>query len=265
MKLSFLPGNKVSAYAKSNEFEIALIEIHALSISECHNLFSRLYNYLPQQIRLHRKYFENENRGFGERAFHSAWFWLFKHYFACKSLSTFSALEIGVYRGQTVTLWPLIAEIFSLNISVTGISPFDSSGDTASKYLDNLSYYDDVIKNAKYFNVQDRISLVKGHSNLPEGLNAIASGKWDLIYIDGSHDHEIVKSDYLNACKHLNCGGILAMDDSSLFAKKVPTSNRWRGFHGHSGPSEVAVQVNMVELIHILSIGHLNFFLKISG
>src|SRR6266480_6719652 len=57
------------------------------------------HHFLPQVFVNHRHYFEQESRGFGEAAFHSMWYVLFEKF------KPENALEIGVYRGQTITLW----------------------------------------------------------------------------------------------------------------------------------------------------------------
>jgi hypothetical protein len=59
-------------------------------------------HFLPYEIKKHRQYFIQDQRGFGEDAFHAMWFILLQE------LKPKKALEIGVYRGQTITLWKLI-------------------------------------------------------------------------------------------------------------------------------------------------------------
>src|SRR3990170_7536682 len=64
------------------------------------------YKYiLPSEVREHRKYFRQEQRGFGEDAFHAMW-WLLLREFRPQL-----CLEIGVYRGQVISLWALISQI----------------------------------------------------------------------------------------------------------------------------------------------------------
>ena len=145
-----------------------------------------------------------------------------------------------------------------------GLSPFEPVGDSVSKY-DNISYYEDVVSSARSFNVEDSISLLKVYSNTIEGEKAIASTLWDLIYIDGSHDYPIVKGDYKNAIQGLRQGGFLVMDDSSLFVLDLPISMSWNGFKGHPGPSKVLAEIVDLELFHVMSVGHLNFFVKVYG
>ena len=40
---------------------------------------------------------------------------------------------------------------------------------------------------------------------------------WSLFYIDGSHEYEYVKKDINNCLPFLKKGGLLILDDSSLY------------------------------------------------
>ena len=81
----------------------------------------------PGALREHRAYFKQAGRGFGEDAFHAMW-WLILKEFRPTQL-----LEIGVYRGQTISLWALIGRLLSLDVEVSGISPFCAAGDSVSR------------------------------------------------------------------------------------------------------------------------------------
>ena len=254
------PNLSISSFARIHKFNISLIQLHCFNLKITYKYFDKLFEFLPDKIIAHRIYFEQENRGFGERAFHSAWYWLLRNYFANSNHINF--LEIGVYRGQTLTLLPLIAETIGIRLDSFGLSPMDSSGDDVSLYK-NISYIDDIGINAEVFNVSKCINTFKAYSNEAKGIEFIRSKSWDLIYIDGSHDYEIVFSDYKNASEALTYGGVLVFDDSSLFYKKLPRYEGLPGFIGHPGPSRVVEEIPLDNLIHILTVGHLNFFLKL--
>src|SRR5208283_3310460 len=65
--------------------------------------FHYFHTQLPEPLRNHRTFFETGGRGFGERSFHVMWFLLFRE-FAPQNF-----LEIGVFRGQTLSLAALLA------------------------------------------------------------------------------------------------------------------------------------------------------------
>src|SRR5437868_2391149 len=57
----------------------------------------------------HRKYIEVNRLGFGDPAFHSMWRLILGE--AAARFATARALEIGVYKGQVISLWALLARI----------------------------------------------------------------------------------------------------------------------------------------------------------
>jgi hypothetical protein len=206
----------------------------------------------PDFIRLHRNYFKINNRGFGEDSFHSMWIMLMNQY-KPKNL-----LEIGIYRGQTITLWGLISKFIGHDVNIHGISPFSSIGDRNSTYLSDLDYLEDTLLSHKYFDLEEP-KLLKALSNEPLAKDYIKSKKWDLIYIDGSHDYEIALSDYEVSLENLLEGGLLIMDDSSLYTDYIPSK---KSFKGHPGPSRVVIERAMDELFFLGGVGHNNVFIK---
>ena len=54
-------------------------------------------------------------------------------------------LEIGVYRGQIISLFELLVSSYNKEFEIWGISPLDNSNDSVSEYKD-LDYYDDIKK-----------------------------------------------------------------------------------------------------------------------
>lgn len=208
-------------------------------------------NKCPIKIKEHRDYFKLEKRGFGEDAFHAMWLHLLSEYKPKK------CLEIGIYRGQVVTLWGVIFEMMNIESEIHGISPFSSIGDINSTY-DDLDYLEDTLSSVKKFNIPAP-HFLKALSTEPIAKAYIRSKSWDLIYIDGSHDYDIALSDYELSKENLSVGGLLVMDDSSLYTDYQPTST---SFAGHPGPSRVVNERAMKELSFIGAVGHNNIFLK---
>jgi hypothetical protein len=221
-----------------------------LSRDHAYIFYSLKFQSLDEDIRNHRYYFRIKGRGFGEDAFHAAWFYVFKKY------KPSLALEIGVYRGQTISLWAMLSQKIGHDIQIHGLSPLDDSGDSVSRYVD-VRYEEDILSNFRNFNLSNP-QLTKDYSNSDTGIKFLSSKAWDLIYIDGSHEYDIVLSDYLHSIDSLKVGGLLVMDDSSLYTKFT------RSFPGHPGPSRVLRDHSSHRLRRILSVGHNNFFIKIS-
>jgi len=205
---------------------------------------------LPDSIRQHREYFRRDGRGFGEDAFHAAWNDVIRKF------QPTTVLEIGVYRGQTISLWSLLGDYYGIKLNIFGLSPMDDSGDSVSAYK-KLDYEEDIRSNFRHFNLP-HVKLIKGYSDSDLGKEFIKSQEWDLIYIDGSHDFVTVLSDFELAIETVRVGGLVVLDDSSMYTKFT------RSFQGHPGPSKVLRDHPSSRLKLILSVGHNNFFVKVN-
>jgi hypothetical protein len=209
---------------------------------------------LPEEARRHRQYFAQERRGIGEDAFHTMWFLLFREF------ETSSFLEIGVYRGQTLTLAALLARTLKRECFVQGISPFSSAGDAVSRYQANLDYQDDTLQHFKHFSLPPP-SLLKAYSTDAEAVKLIASRAWEIIYIDGNHDYEIVKQDWKHCAECLAPGGLIVLDDSGLTSGFRPPAFSTAG---HPGPSRLAEEISHPPFVEILQVGHNRVFQRLA-
>lgn len=221
--------------------------------SQYMHFHQKFWNTMPIWLKHHREYFKLEQRGFGEDAFHAMWHDILKEY------RPRHLLEIGVYRGQVISLWSLLAKHLDIVCDIHAISPFTSAGDDVSVYISNLDYYDDVHQNFSHFQLC-MPHLHKGFSTDPEMIDVISSRQWDLIYIDGSHDYEVVKSDFQNCSKMLSKNGLIVLDDSAVgtaYEAPIYSSN------GHPDPSRVAAEIDPAGFKEILSVGHNRVFKKI--
>ena len=246
----------LSRYQGSYNFDMTLSDANARfqTRNQLHSYMHHYFHYkIPVSIKKHRSYFSKSRRGFGEDAFHAMWYLLLKEF------KPHTCLEIGVYRGQVISLWSLISRELNYETQIFGISPFDSSGDSVSKYQNKLDYRHDTIKNHEAFALPHP-NLLMAYSTDEEALALIRSKAWNLIYIDGSHDYEIALADYEICKENLAKGGLLVMDDSSLYTEYLPPMF---SFAGHPGPSKVIQERVMHEMQFIGGVGHNNVFLKI--
>src|SRR5437016_3848793 len=130
----------------------------------------------PEELRAHRTYFARSRRGFGEDAFHVMWFLLFNEF------KPLSFLEIGVYRGQVLSLASLLQSLTRQTGEIVGISPFESAGDSVSKYRKHIDYLADTRANCAHFGLPQPV-LLKAFSTEPAAIKLITSRQWDSIYI----------------------------------------------------------------------------------
>ena len=229
----------------------------ALSLSDPNNFYLECVRYfdqqLPDKLRSHRAYFTHDQRGFGDDAFHVMWFMLFRE-FKPKSF-----LEIGVFRGQVISLVTLNSMLQNFGCEVYGISPFTSAGDSVSTYPLSVEYHEDTLRNYDHFGLPHP-TLLRAYSTDAEALRLIGSKAWDMIYIDGNHDYEAVKQDWESCFRSLKTNGIIVLDDAGLTTSFQPPVF---SFGGHPGPSRVAHEINRAECRELLQVGHNRVFQKI--
>lgn len=208
--------------------------------------------HFPEELKMHRRYFLQDQRGFGEDAFHVMWWMLF-----CK-LRPEHFLEIGVYRGQTISLAALLHRMLSITGSVTGISPFSPVGDSVSRYKTHLDYLQDTQLNFRAFDLPAP-ELLRAFSTDRVATERIKHATWDAIYIDGNHDYAVAKADWSTCSASVRVGGIVVLDDSALATAYNPPRFATAG---HLGPSQLALEIDNEELREILRVGHNRVFQK---
>lgn len=207
---------------------------------------------LPEPFRRHREYFTQNGRGFGEDAFHAMWFLLFREF------RPESFLEIGVFRGQSLSLAALLAREFKLDCFIQGLSPFSTAGDAVSKYRGDVDYLEDTLKNFSHFQLPAP-SLLKAYSTDAAAARLIASRRWSFIYIDGNHDYEIARQDWELCARNIAPGGLIVLDDASLHTAYRPPAF---ASAGHPGPSQLAKEISRAHFTEILRVGHNRVFQK---
>lgn len=233
-------------------------------------------------LKTHRDDIENRFAGFGDRSFHYMW------YILLEDLSLqdkkINCLEIGVYKGQVVSLWALLKRKFNLNISITGITPLDGnypnilifrnyylrkiisffSPSMRQDFKDgNIHIKEDFLKHIKTTFSQSNLTinemeLIQGFSNEPRVIEKLKKRRFDLIYIDGDHSYEVAKQDFENYSKLLNKGGYIVMDDASYF---LPGT---QFFKGMESVSKVCNEIDHQVFKNILNIGHNRIYQKIA-
>jgi len=210
---------------------------------------------LPAALRHHREYFTQNRRGFGEDAFHTMWFLLFREFRPA------NFLEIGVFRGQSLSFASLLAHHGNFPCQVQGISPFSPAGDAVSKYRSGLDYQADTLQNFSHFKLPAP-SLLKAYSTDPEAARLVASRAWDITYIDGNHDYKVARQDWELCAKSLSPGGLIVLDDSGLSSRFQPPAF---ATGGHPGPSQLAKEISQPPFTEILQVGHNRVFQKNSA
>jgi hypothetical protein len=213
-------------------------------------MFQEFHHRAPSYLREHRAYFIEDQRGFGEDAFHMMWWHLLTRFRPARFL------EIGVYRGQVLSLVSLIAKQEKFDCHVCGISPFSSVGDTVSAYRDDIDYLDNTLANFKRFGLPQP-ELIQAYSSDGSAQRVIASRRWDMIYIDGNHDYDAVRADWQCCAPEVAPHGLIVLDDAGLDTRYAPPRFATAG---HPGPSRWAKQIAGTSFRECLQVGHNRVF-----
>jgi hypothetical protein len=218
-----------------------------------------IYNEFNNNLKRYPIFFQhfNNTNGFGELPFSWNWFLILKD-----MPQEFKFLEIGVYKGRLLSLIKLISNMLNKKPNIYGITPLYNAGDKYSTY-ENDNYFVE-IQNAFINNNLDlnNTTIINGFSQDKDVLEkAEKNGLYDIIFIDGSHDYEMVCQDIKNYIPFLKTKGYLVMDDSSLYI-----DNPGGDFKGHPDVGKAIIDVldNDPRMNELYACGHNRVWIKIS-
>jgi hypothetical protein len=207
-------------------------------------------------LQQHIAYIYNNDWGYGEMAFRYMWWLLFN-----QMPQDFNFLEIGIFKGSTLSLAQLCAKQLNKNGFIYGIGPLSTNGDQYGNYPD-LNYRWYVEKIHADLNVP-MSSLIKGLSTDPaikQQILEVGEGKFDMVYIDGSHDYADVISDIELADKLLKAGGYMVLDDASS-RLNIGVEAKFKGHDDVAKAIEDDLE-NRKNYIHLFACGHNRIFKK---
>ncbi len=170
--------------------------------------------------------FAEKGYGCGDRSFH--WLW---HLLVGEMPQQFKFLEVGVYKGQILSLVQLLANQWGKEVGVSGVtmlSDFSGSKGEFPKYEDR-DYFTDIMTFHEAFGLNfDPAQLIVGDSTADWVIDRAKSrAPFDLVYIDGSHEYEYVRADIEHYAPLVKPGGFLVMDDAACDCKQP-----WGFFQG---------------------------------
>lgn len=232
-------------------------------------------------LKKHRDFIEINQLGFGDRAFHYMWYLMVIHVLENSHKPKF--LEIGVYKGQVISLWALIAKKHGLDIEIFAISPFEGNV-SKNKWLNNLLVnqircifskkyrhdksvgnlhmkldYSGIINSVfqKFALDINFLHKIKGFSNEKNIFDQVKEEIFDLVYIDGDHAYQTVLSDIYNYATLVKQNGFLVMDDASYF---LPGTQFWKGYWEVSKACE---EIESLGFRNVLNVGHNRVYQRI--
>lgn len=156
-------------------------------------------------LKSHRDFVEQNAFGFGERSFH----WLWK-LIVDEMPNEFSFLEIGVFRGQVLSLIELLAKETDKKATRYGVTPLDNSdGHWDSDYAKDIQIIHNRFSLSKDFTIYHGLS-----TNEIIIEQAKSTAPYDIVYVDGGHTYEVATSDLRHYPDMVKIGGLFVVDDS---------------------------------------------------
>lgn len=169
-------------------------------------------------LNAHRDWVATHVFGFGEKSFH----WLWK-LIVDEMPSEFSFMEVGIFRGQILSLIKMLAGATGKKVERYGVTPLDTSGGMwESNYADDIKLLHDT-----FFIPNDYKLYVGSSTNANIIEQAYRTSPYDIVYIDGAHDRISVDSDLKHYAPMVKKGGYLVIDDACC-DMKMP----WGYFQG---------------------------------
>lgn len=153
----------------------------------------------------HRDWVAQNIFGFGEKSFH----WLWK-LIVDEMPSEFKFIEIGVFRGQILSLIKMLASAKGKKVDRYGVTPLDNSGGVwESDYEADIKLLHDT------FFIPTDYQLYVGSSLDPNIIaQAWVTARYDIVYVDGDHSYDGALSDLINYGAMVKPGGYLVIDDA---------------------------------------------------
>jgi len=222
--------------------------------------FKTLVNATPH-LKEHRDWVVQNNWGYGNRAFHWMWNILIQ-----QAPQNFKFLEIGVFKGQTISLISMLNGIHRKNGTVYGVTPLSKSGDKYATHPD-INYEECIQHIYGQFKLDaSDLNIIEGYSNDQAIIDiSTQEGPYDFVYVDGCHDYDVVVSDLEKYGDMLRVGGYLVVDDSSNNLQ-IPDGlirMNWRGLPDVTKAVEDVLETNS-KFTHRFAVGHNRIFQRIA-
>lgn len=175
-------------------------------------------NSIPR-IKEHRDFIEeSQNRfnliyGHGHRSIQYLW-----KLIVDEMPQEFSFLEIGVYKGQILSLIEMLSEMSNRKSKIVGVTPLF---DPAFANYDRLPFIQNIYNQFK-LNVNNTMIYNGFSQDVKTSSEIYPESPFEIVYIDGDHSYEITTSDIKTYSKMIKKNGFLVIDDCCDFKNMPP-------------------------------------------
>lgn len=200
-----------------------------------------------------RRYFEKIG-GFAQNPWYTMWDIIIKE------LNIENFLDVGVHVGQFSILPALLSKRIDKEFNIHMISPFSGVGDKYSEY--EQKDYRQVFLKALADMMVDTCNFVTHHglSQDQKIKDEVKDLRFDLMYIDGSHDYEVVRQDIdFYVLKLLKPGGIVIFDDAKFYIPAGCTLLNRQGYYDVVHAVSEQMDENQ-EFEHLFDVAHNRIF-----
>lgn len=226
----------------------------------------------------HRKHIEENKLGFGDPAFHSMWARLLEA--AVQRHGKVRALEIGVFKGQVISLWSLLAKARGWPVEIFCITPMSGNplpplGLRHRMRMLLSRRYREEIRNGNFYGEEDyhdiikslfgafdlpfdKVTVFRGFSTDPDILERTSMLECEVIYVDGDHTFEGATHDMRHFSPKIVKGGWIVVDDAGC---SLPGTRFWKGHEAVSRATEILPSLGFR---NVLNVGHNRIFEKVS-
>jgi hypothetical protein len=225
-------------------------------------------------LHAHREHVERHRLGFGDAAFHTLWRLLLHG--AAERFGRFSALEIGVYKGQVISLWQLLVQNEHLTLDISAITPLQGNPPPHSLWRSRWLWlvsprYRERVRNGDFYPEDDyataiaglfaafaldltQVRLLRGFSTDNDLKEKLAQAQFHVVYVDGAHTYDGVRHDLEFYGTRIVPGGWLVVDDAGC---DLPGTSFWKG---HPAVTRACDILPGLHFHGVLNVGHNRVF-----
>jgi hypothetical protein len=230
------------------------------------------------QLSEHRRYVEENKLGFGDPAFHSMWLRIMIA--AERRFGSLRMLEIGVFKGQIISLWKMISEEYCIDLRISAITPLKGQPKHRFEFINRLrswvnrGFREKIVNGNFYENDDyeriirdlflrfdlsfDSVNLHRGFSTDRRVIEEVGRETFHVVYVDGDHTLAGALHDFKVYGSRVLVGGFLIADDAGC---SVPGTTFWKG---HKSVATAAETLPSLGFRNILNVGHNRIYERVS-